>query len=102
MPTVVFESPQGEQTVAVPDGGALIDVCDAGSAPVPFSCRNANCGTCRVAIVEGQAELLPAEDEELDILDIFGLKPETHRLACQARCRPGLAVLRVRAVDIDV
>jgi hypothetical protein len=42
---------------------------------------------------------LPAEDEELDVLDIFGLSPETHRLACQVRMRPGLATLRVRAVD---
>jgi 2Fe-2S ferredoxin len=102
MPTVIFErltSEHGEPlTVVVPDGGPLVDVCDDNAAPVPFSCKSASCGTCRCEIVEGESELLPPEDDELDILDIFGLSPPRHRLACQAKMKPGLATLRVRAL----
>jgi 2Fe-2S ferredoxin len=106
MPTVTFErltSEHGEPlTVAVPEGGRLVDVCDDHNAPVPFSCKSASCGTCRCEIVEGQDELLPPADDELDILDIFGLTPPRHRLACQAKMKPGLGVLRVRALMDEV
>jgi hypothetical protein len=33
------------------------------------------------------------------VLDIFALSPPRHRLACQAKMKPGLATLRVRALD---
>jgi 2Fe-2S ferredoxin len=105
MPTVIFESQKGDrppQTVAAPEGGSLADLCDDHETVVPFSCRSASCGTCRVMVLDGAAELLPPNDEELDVLDIFGLSPETHRLACQAQMRPGLATLRVRPVDDDL
>jgi ferredoxin len=103
MPTVIFEQPegcaQGPLVVAVPEGGALVDVCDDHAAPVPFSCKSASCGTCRIEILEGEAELLAAADDELDVLDIFAMSPPRYRLACQAKMKPGLATLRVRAVD---
>ncbi len=103
MPTVVFERARGNLgeplTVAVPEGGALVDTCDDHTAPIPFSCKSASCGSCRVEVLEGGAELLPPADDELDVLDIFATPPPQHRLACQARMKPGLATLRVRAVD---
>lgn len=104
MPTVVFETkdaPGAPMTVEVPEGGALADICDRTNAPIPFSCRSANCGTCRVVLLEGGDLLLPASDEELDILDVFAVTPERHRLACQARLRPGPGKLRIRPVDDD-
>jgi 2Fe-2S ferredoxin len=103
MATVIFERRRGESgtplVVAVPEGGALVDTCDDHEAPVPFSCKSASCGTCRVEVLEGASELLPAADEELDVLDIFATPPPAHRLACQAKMKPGLATLRVRPVD---
>lgn len=105
MPTVIFERTGGDRrpalTVAVPEGGALVDTCDDHTAPVPFSCKSASCGTCRVEVLEGASELLPAADDELDVLDIFATPPPGHRLACQAKMRPGLAPLRLRAVEDD-
>ena len=102
MPTVVFESKGAPPlTVEAPQGGRLADLCDAVEAPVPFSCRAANCGTCRIHVLEGADELLPAEDEELDVLDVFAVAPPAQRLACQAKMKPGLAVLRIRPVDDD-
>jgi 2Fe-2S ferredoxin len=105
MPTVIFERPKGQPgeplVVVVPEGGALVDTCDDHAAPVPFSCKSASCGTCRLEILEGASLLLPAADDELDVLDIFSSPPPGHRLACQAKMKAGLATLRVRAVDDD-
>lgn len=102
MPTVVFEAKGAKSvTVEAPEGGALGDMCDRSDAPIPFSCRSANCGTCRVAIEEGAELLLPPEDEELDILDVFNVTPDRHRLACQAKARAGAGRLRLRAVEDD-
>ena len=97
MPTVIFESygaPPLE--VTAPEGGPLVDVCDEHSAPVPFSCRSACCGTCRVDVLEGAELLDPPADDELDVLDIFSDDPRSRRLACQARMRTGPGCLRIR------
>ncbi len=79
-------------------GTALVDLCDENNAPVPFSCRSASCGTCRIDVLEGATLLEPPRDEELDILDIFGDDPKKRRLACQARVGSGEGLVRVRAV----
>ncbi len=105
VPLVVFEPRPGEPSppleVPAPEGGALVDVCDDHRTNVPFSCRSANCGTCRVEVLEGATELLPPKDDELDVLDLFAA-PANVRLACQATMKPGLACLRVRPVDEEL
>ena len=119
MPTVVFEpaAPSAQDrasssrerrpthepaalTVSAPDGGALADVCDDAGAPVPFSCRGANCGTCRIVVLEGASELTAPDAEETRILELFAAAP-THRLACCVKMLPGLKVVRVRPVADD-
>lgn len=105
MPKVVIESlesPSGTVTIDAKDGGQLVDLCDENSTPVPFSCRSASCGTCRVDVLEGGDQLMPPADEELDILDVFGDDPKKRRLACQAQMKPGLGLLRIRPVPADV
>jgi ferredoxin len=100
MPVVVFDCPGTPSLeVPAPDGGALIDLCDEQNAGIPFSCRSASCGTCRVDVLEGAELLEPAADEELDVLDIFGDNPAERRLACQVRIRDGAGRLRVRPSD---
>ena len=100
MPVVIFECPGLPRLeVASPGGARLVDLCDEKSAGVPFSCRSASCGTCRVEVLEGADLLEPAEDDELDVLDIFGDDPTRCRLACQIRIRPGDGRLRVRPAD---
>src|SRR5580704_7570351 len=105
MPTVIFERAKNEPgeplVVEVPEGGALVDTCDDHAAPVPFSCKSASCGTCRLEVLEGESELLPPADDELDILDLFASPPPRYRLACQAKMKPGLATLRVRPMGDD-
>ena len=83
------------------EGGSLADLCDAApKAVVPFSCRSANCGTCRVVVLEGQECLHSHDDEELDLLDIFRAPP-THRLACCAKVKAGTGLVVLRAARED-
>ena len=97
MPVVVFECPGlPALEVPAPPGARLLDLCDERSAGVPFSCRSASCGTCRIDVLEGTDLLEAPADEELDVLDIFGDDPTRCRLACQVRVRGGDGRLRVR------
>jgi ferredoxin len=99
MPLVVFESDAREPplTVRASVGARLVDLCDEESAPVPFSCRSACCGTCRVQVLQGPDLLEPPAEDELEVLDAFGDDPRSVRLACQARVRATEGTLRVRA-----
>ncbi|HLK40051.1 MAG TPA: 2Fe-2S iron-sulfur cluster-binding protein [Polyangiaceae bacterium] len=98
LPTIVFDSPEGPPLeVDRPEGGRLLDVCDERLAPIPFSCRSASCGTCRVDVLEGHDLLEPPQTDELEVLAIFGDDPRRRRLACQTRVRPGVGRVCVRA-----
>jgi len=98
VPSVAFQRPGGTVAeVDVPGGARLLDLCDALQAPVPFSCRSASCGTCRIEILEGADLLEPPREDELEVLAVFGDDPGRRRLACQARVRPGAGRLRVIA-----
>jgi ferredoxin len=102
MATVRFHL-EGGDTFDMPcdEGGRLADLCDAAPrALVPFSCRSANCGTCRVVVLAGPRELEPHDDEELDLLEIFG-GLANQRLACCARVRPGAGLVVLRAARDD-
>ena len=77
--------PSGVEVDAEP-GEAIMDITDANPASdVPYSCRSASCGTCRVRIVEGGDALSEADIDELEVLDIFGDSPEDVRLCCQTK-----------------
>jgi 2Fe-2S ferredoxin len=103
MPTVHFEGNIfGEDSVAeVPGGGALVDVCDKTAAPVPFSCRSATCGTCRVEVLQGADLFETPEPEEAELLEILG-DPSHFRLACQAKLRSGNGIVRLRINDDEL
>ena len=80
-------------------GASLVDVCDEHpESEVPFSCRSASCGTCRVEVLAGAALLGPPGPDELEVLAIFAAAP-AERLACQAIVRPGPGLIRLGPVD---
>lgn len=96
MATVIFED-EGV-TVAAPNGGRVMDLADEHPATaVPFSCRFANCGTCRVEVTEGLAHCEPATEREARVQRTF-YDSERVRLACQLRVREGDGVVRLRVV----
>ena len=81
---VRFE-PSGFEVDATP-GEAIMDITDANpAAQVPYSCRAATCGTCRVEVLQGGEALSRPDEFELEVLDIFGDTPDTVRLCCQAK-----------------
>ena len=87
--------PSGFET-QVKVGTALVDTCDEHpEAEVPFSCRSASCGTCRVRVKEGMDLLSKAQDDELDVLEVFGDGKDV-RLCCQIQLvKDGKLVLEV-------
>jgi ferredoxin len=104
MPTIFFEGNVfgDDLRVEVPDGGPLVDVCDEAQAPVPFSCRSATCGTCRVEVVQGAELFEPREPQEEDLLAIFG-DPGHFRLACQAKLKKKAdGLVRLRIADDEI
>jgi len=81
---VRFE-PAGFEIDAKP-GEAIMDITDANpAAEVPYSCRAATCGTCRVEVLEGGDSLSAPDEFELEVLDIFGDTPDKVRLCCQSK-----------------
>jgi ferredoxin-NADP reductase len=44
------------QDVSVSDGSSLLDALDAAGHAVPYSCRIGGCGTCEVAVIEGEVD----------------------------------------------
>ena len=79
------------------DGGPLLDICDDHGAPVPFACRQARCGTCRVVVVAGAEHLASPEADELELLSALGSARRT-RLACRTRLLPGSGTVRLEVL----
>ena len=102
MPTLTIDpSSFGEgRSIEAPGGGRLLDLCDEARAPIPFSCRSATCGTCRVRVREGAGLLEPSDAAEKETLEIFGGPPDT-RLACVARVRAGAGQVHLALADDD-
>lgn len=95
---VITESNVGRVLeLEVPAQAALIDVCDEHAAPIPFSCRTASCGTCRVHVLTGAEDLEPPHQDELDLLDVFNHDPSKVRLTCQAKLKLGATRVHLKA-----
>ena len=99
MPKVEFvDNDAGEVlSVDVPQGGALIDICDLALAPVAFSCRSATCATCQVEIERGEDLLELPGELEIELLAVLG-GTDGVRLACQAYVRSGDGVVRLKPI----
>ena len=67
MPRLVFERTGFE--VDYPDGVSVLEACDRDiRAGVPFSCRHANCGICRLEVTEGMDLCEPRTEWEDELL----------------------------------
>lgn len=99
MATVRFE-PAGVEVSDVEPGTHLMDVTDDHQGTgVQYSCRSASCGTCRVRVLEGGEALAAPEEDELDVLEIFGDTPGEVRLCCQARLERDTAKVVLEVCD---
>jgi ferredoxin len=97
MSKLVF-SPSGFE-IDLPVGSRIVDVCDDNPrSEVPFSCRSASCGTCRVQVVEGANAFPRPEADEEGVLEIFAEGPDV-RLACQLRIVRDVPRIVLRVVE---
>lgn len=88
---VRFE-PQGKE-LDVPAGVTLWEAARRAGMPVGTPCGGQlQCGMCRLTVLEGEENLLPATGFELRGLRVIHAEPD-ERLACKARIK-GPVVLR--------
>jgi 2Fe-2S ferredoxin len=76
--------PQG-LTIDAPPGTSICDAALNAGIKIEHACeKSCACTTCHVIIRQGFGSLVPAEEQEEDLLDkAWGLEPQS-RLSCQA------------------
>ena len=86
MPKIYVIDPNGMSTeVNAPVGKSILEIAQANNFDVEGACEGSlACSTCHVIVDRDWFEkLLPAHEEEVDMLDLaYGLTP-TSRLSCQ-------------------
>ena len=86
MPKIFVIDPNGMSTeVNAPVGKSILEIAQANNFDVEGACEGSlACSTCHVIVDRDWFEkLLPADEEEVDMLDLaYGLTP-TSRLSCQ-------------------
>lgn len=93
MPTVTFV--ERNRSYQVPAGKSFLEMCQENDAPHAFGCTVGSCGTCRLVIVSGAANVDPATDDEIDTVEMC-TAAEGARLGCQLVIRGDITV---KAVD---
>src|SRR5271170_420361 len=98
MPKMIFVHPDGrEQVVDAPVGISVLEIAHKNHIPLEGACEGSlACSTCHVVIDKSfYDKLLPATEDEEDMLDLaFGLT-HTSRLGCQIIMSDALDGLRV-------
>lgn len=74
------------KSVEVKDDSQIREACD--KLGVPFGCKNGNCGTCMIDVVEGEENLSELTQSEHDLK-----RDKKHRLACQCKIKSGDVVI---------
>ena len=99
MTLVRFVSADGRhvQEVRAQAGERLLDVAQAAGQPLEGTCEGQMaCSTCHVIVdAEDFPKLLPASEEEEDMLDLAAHVTRRSRLACQIRLDEALESLTV-------
>lgn len=72
------------QTVSVAAGTRVIDVSEKVGAGIIYGCREGDCGTCMMHVVEGWNNLTQPSVLEEKVLK-ENMAGRHHRLACQAQ-----------------
>lgn len=82
--------------IKVPVGSTIQDVAEHSGSSIPFGCRDGECGTCVINVVEGMEFLSPINDKEKKVLSTM---PDHHlnsRLSCQMKIAKGGGNIRLR------
>jgi ferredoxin len=96
MPTIIFE--HSGTSIEVPAGERLQGAIEQADAGIPFGCREGECATCIIEVLEG-AEHLPAVNENEEITLMPDEVERGVRLACQLTLQSG--TIRIRPAEDD-
>lgn len=80
-------------TVTVPAGTRIIEISDKLNSGIIYGCREGDCGTCLMKVVEGMENLSEPSVLEAKILEEHFAGRDA-RLACQAQALGGDIVVR--------
>ncbi|MGB4192005.1 MAG: ferredoxin family 2Fe-2S iron-sulfur cluster binding protein [Rickettsiales bacterium] len=98
MPKIIFVNKDGsEKTIDAINGQTVLELAHQDDLPLEGACEGSlACSTCHVIVdPEFYDKLIPASEEEEDMLDLaFGLT-QTSRLGCQIKMTDKLDGLRV-------
>lgn len=79
------------QTIELKEGTELKRISELyPSLPLRFGCRQGDCGTCAIKVVEGEQNLSPLTKQERITLQRLGLA--SHRLACQCALKGDVTI----------
>ncbi len=94
--------PQGATIDAQP-GTSICDAALNAGIKIEHACeKSCACTTCHVIVRRGFGTLVPAEEQEEDLLDkAWGLEPES-RLSCQARVGEQDLVIEIPKYTINM
>ncbi|MDG4554456.1 MAG: 2Fe-2S iron-sulfur cluster-binding protein [Candidatus Competibacter sp.] len=82
-----------EVTVTVPAGTRVIEISDKLNSGIIYGCREGDCGTCLMKVVQGMENLSEPSALEARVLKEHFAGRDT-RLACQAQALGGEIVVR--------
>lgn len=80
-------------TITVPAGTRVIEISDKLNSGIIYGCREGDCGTCLMKVVEGMENLSEPSALETRVLKEHFVGPDA-RLACQAQVLGGEIVVR--------
>ncbi len=80
-------------TVTVPTGTRVIEISDKLNSGIIYGCREGDCGTCLMKVVQGMENLSEPSAVEAKVLREHFAGPDA-RLACQAQVLGGEIVVR--------
>lgn len=85
--------PQDNISVEIADGSRLQDAIDTSGADIPFGCREGNCATCMIEVIDGGENLnAPTSNEQITLLE-EELEMNI-RLACQCKVSGGEVTIK--------
>lgn len=79
------------------DVGSTIElVAEQSGSSIPFGCRDGECGTCVLQVVEGMEFLTPLNDKERKVLSLMPDHKLNSRLSCQMKIAKGGGNIRLK------
>lgn len=77
-------------SIELEEESSLSEALNVQNSPILFGCRTGICGTCLVQI-EGETKLTPpADEDELEVIEVFSDGEVGLRLACQIKIKENL------------